>query len=67
MPSWFPGAGLKKEARKWRPFVKDFVDAPFAETEAAVVSINFFNCSLGFTMGLTEKWKRSFLCRSSSN
>ena len=42
MPSWFPGAGLKKEARKWRPFVQDFVEAPFAETEAAVVCIDPF-------------------------
>lgn len=37
MPWWFPGAGFKKEAQKWRPVVQDFVDVPFAATLAAVV------------------------------
>jgi hypothetical protein len=40
MPWWFPGAGLKKEAKKWKPFVVAFAEAPFEATKKAVVRYN---------------------------
>ncbi|KAI0259892.1 cytochrome P450 [Gloeopeniophorella convolvens] len=36
MPSWFPGARLKREADKWRPFVISSVETPWDEVKAAL-------------------------------
>ncbi|KAI0315374.1 CyP450 monooxygenase [Amylostereum chailletii] len=36
MPSWFPGAGLKKEAREFAASAADMLEVPFAVTESLV-------------------------------
>ncbi|KAI0259756.1 cytochrome P450 [Gloeopeniophorella convolvens] len=36
MPSWFPGAGFKKEARKWKPVVASAIAVPHAEVKEAL-------------------------------
>ena len=29
IPSWFPGAGFKRNAESWRSLMQEFVDIPF--------------------------------------
>ncbi|KAI0259889.1 cytochrome P450 [Gloeopeniophorella convolvens] len=36
MPSWFPGARLKREADKWRPLVISSIEQPWNEVKAAL-------------------------------
>ncbi|KAI0259890.1 cytochrome P450 [Gloeopeniophorella convolvens] len=36
MPSWFPGARLKRKADKWRPLVISSVETPWDEVKAAL-------------------------------
>ncbi|KAI0258887.1 cytochrome P450 [Gloeopeniophorella convolvens] len=38
MPSWFPGASFKAEAREWLPYVVSMVDEPFAAVRALVAT-----------------------------
>ncbi|KAJ7164332.1 cytochrome P450 [Mycena filopes] len=33
VPSWFPGAGFKRDAKKWKKLSTQFADVPFAETK----------------------------------
>ncbi|KAJ7055701.1 cytochrome P450 [Mycena amicta] len=38
VPEWFPGAGFKRTARKWRELSKDLVLRPFEETKRQLAS-----------------------------
>ncbi|KAI0295324.1 CyP450 monooxygenase [Multifurca ochricompacta] len=38
MPSWFPGAGFKEEARKWLPAVDRAIGIPHAEVQEALAA-----------------------------
>ncbi|KAJ7620491.1 cytochrome P450 [Mycena polygramma] len=33
VPSWLPGAGFKRDAKKWRKLAQDLADVPLAETK----------------------------------
>ncbi|KAJ7495373.1 cytochrome P450 [Mycena latifolia] len=33
IPSWFPGAGFKRQAKEWSKLARELVDRPFAETK----------------------------------
>ena len=39
IPAWFPGAGFKRKALKWRESVKEMVDEPFDVAIKHYVSI----------------------------
>ncbi|KAJ7495381.1 cytochrome P450 [Mycena latifolia] len=38
IPTWFPGAGFKRQAKKWRKLLHSALDAPFAETKRLMES-----------------------------
>ncbi|KAJ7495372.1 cytochrome P450 [Mycena latifolia] len=38
IPSWFPGAGFKRQAKEWRKVLHSTLDAPFAETKRLMES-----------------------------
>ncbi|KAJ7924303.1 cytochrome P450 [Mycena leptocephala] len=38
IPSWFPGAGFKRQANKWREVTRQSVRVPFEETKRRIVS-----------------------------
>ncbi|KAJ7189270.1 cytochrome P450 [Mycena filopes] len=38
VPDWFPGAGLKRQAKEWRAVVEEFREVPFAEVKRQVAS-----------------------------
>ena len=37
VPSWVPGAGFQRQARKWRKATRDLLDVPFAEAKQSLV------------------------------
>ena len=38
MPSWFPGAGFKRHARKWSPIVDNAIQSAFDKVKGELVS-----------------------------
>ena len=45
MPSWFPGASLKREGRKLLPHVTAMIEEPYAVAQAALVrKVIFLTC-----------------------
>lgn len=51
VPSWFPGAGFKRKAKRWRQNLEDFVNIPFDEVQRQMVKlIRIINC---FTLTLS--------------
>ncbi|KAJ6448362.1 cytochrome P450 [Mycena sanguinolenta] len=38
VPSWFPGAGFKRQAAKWRVLARGMMEMPFAETKRQMES-----------------------------
>ncbi|KAJ7065516.1 cytochrome P450 [Mycena amicta] len=38
VPSWFPGAGFKRRAARWRKVTLDVLELPFAETRKNIMS-----------------------------
>ncbi|ETW76925.1 cytochrome P450 monooxygenase 16 [Heterobasidion irregulare TC 32-1] len=36
LPAWFPGAGIKREATRWRPFVEAMMDVPYRKMKETV-------------------------------
>jgi len=51
LPEWFPEAGFKRQARKWRELSELMIDAPFAEVKrnmaAGTAPISFTSTQLG--------------------
>lgn len=39
VPKWFPGAGWKRKAEAWNELSRVFVDKPFEEVKARLVSV----------------------------
>lgn len=37
LPAWLPGAGIKREATRWRPFVEAMMDVPYRKMKETVV------------------------------
>jgi hypothetical protein len=37
VPSWFPGAGFKRNAKEWRKVVREVLEKPFHETKRNIV------------------------------
>jgi hypothetical protein len=56
MPSWFPGAGFKHTARKWRPIVDNALQTTYDKVKGDLVSFSrcLLACSSGFAVP-TEK------------
>ena len=42
IPSWFPGAGFKRQAKVWRGLISEFVNEPFDKVKANMVRFTFF-------------------------
>jgi hypothetical protein len=61
MPWWFPGAGLKKEAQKWKPSVHAFAEVPFEATKKAMVCIAY-SLYLSDIYSYTSPGKRKCTC-----
>ncbi|KAJ7080682.1 cytochrome P450 [Mycena epipterygia] len=38
VPSWFPGAGFKRQAKEWRKLARSMLEEPFAETKRQMES-----------------------------
>ncbi|KAJ6566447.1 cytochrome P450 [Mycena capillaripes] len=38
VPSWFPGAGFKRKAKRWRKITRDLIELPFAETKRNIAA-----------------------------
>ncbi|KAJ7697221.1 cytochrome P450 [Mycena rosella] len=38
VPSWFPGAGFKRQAQEWKQLARAMIDTPFAETKRQMAS-----------------------------
>ncbi|KAJ7113938.1 cytochrome P450 [Mycena epipterygia] len=51
VPSWFPGADLKRKAEKWRPVMRELLESPFKEAKRNIATGNappsFTSISLG--------------------
>ena len=41
MPSWFPGAGFKRTARKWRPIVDNALQTAYDKVKGDLVSVSW--------------------------
>lgn len=39
VPDWFPGAGFKRQAKKWRVLAMDMVEKPFEHTKRDMVRV----------------------------
>ena len=39
VPSWFPGAGFKRRAARWRACIREMLDKLYHRVEAELVSI----------------------------
>ena len=52
MPSWFPGAGFKRCARKWRPIIDNALQTPHDKVKGELVSFsgNLVARPLGFAL-----------------
>ena len=42
MPSWFPGAGFKRTARKWRLIVDNALQTAYDKVKGDLVSLSGF-------------------------
>jgi len=54
-PSWFPGAGFKKEAAAWARSMNAIVEEPFLAAKKAMVSQTAF-IVIGILTGPPERW-----------
>ena len=52
MPSWFPGAGFKRTARKWCSIVDNALQATYDKVKGDLVSFSkcLLACSSGFAV-----------------
>jgi hypothetical protein len=41
VPSWFPGAGFKKRAARWRESINTMAEKPFRHVQEELVQFNF--------------------------
>ena len=44
IPSWFPGAKVKRDAEQTYPWVRMLMEKPYGEVKRAVVSSYFLTC-----------------------
>jgi hypothetical protein len=56
IPTWFPGAGFKRNAIKWKAMVEEFVDKPYEWTKSDIVRVVFSFLSHADSFLIQEKW-----------
>ena len=39
VPSWFPGAGFKRKAARWRAYIREMPERPYRRVKRDLVSI----------------------------
>jgi hypothetical protein len=39
VPSWFPGAGFKRKAARWRAYIREMLERPYHRVKRELVSI----------------------------
>ena len=65
VPSWFPGAGFKKKAARWREARDAMAERPFCHVQEQLVQVHFFSSILS-KINSTEKWN-SYAIRGSKS
>jgi len=61
IPTWFPGAGFKRNAIKWKAMVEEFVDKPYEWTKSDIVRVNSLYFLLPITCSLVPYTRKMVL------
>jgi len=55
LPSWFPGAGFRKKAMKWKAKIEEFVEKPYEYLKDSIVSPTVSSYSQSTSMTLHHR------------
>jgi hypothetical protein len=61
VPSWVPGAGFQRQAKKWRKVTRDLLDLPFAQAKQSIVHSGSLRLGNALIARLTENGHRAVL------